>query len=339
MVAWLATIAALATCAVAEYLHLRRVRKVAYLAFGPAAKPRRWVAAAPLLRALGVGAVCWGLVILVQIESALWEADDSATEARQRIHHLVVALDVSPSMQLEDAGPQDGQARAERAREVLRSILDRLNLRRTRVSLVAFYTEARPVVVDTFDRNVVSNILDDLPLEHAFQAGKTNMYEGVEVASEIARAWPPRSASFVLLSDGDTLPAEQTPYLPAAFAGRLVIGVGNPYRGQFIDGHSSRQDAHSLNRLALRLGGVYYDANTRHVPTPQIVKLEASLPIADRGVVELRDVAIWAVLGGAIVLALLGPALATAGSAWNPQRATCEEAFVWQMKPQLRGTS
>jgi Ca-activated chloride channel family protein len=307
---------------------------MAYLAFGPAARPRRWVAGVPALRVAALGAVAWGLVVLLMIDAAVWDPGNKAGDGNQPAHHMVIALDVSPSMELKDAGPAEDQTRAERARDVLRSILDRVDLHRTRISIVAFYTEARPVVVDTFDREVVANIVNDLPLEHAFTPGKTDMYQSVESAAEIGRTWPPKSASLVFVSDGDTLPAADVPLMPPAFGGKLILGVGHPHRGLYIDGHSSRQDTGSLERLALRLGGHYYNANTRHVPSADLKRLVASLPLADRGVLELRDVAIWAVAAGAALLALLAPLLAAAGNAWNPQRPRPVESGLRRLQPQ-----
>ncbi len=331
MVMWLAPLAAILLCAAAEYFHARRVRRMARLAFGPAGRPRVWTALVPWLRTAAVGAVCWGLIVLLKVDAAGWEGGRQTSKHKQPIHHMVIALDVSPSMDLTDSGPKENQTRADRARDVLRSVLDRINLRRTRVSIVAFYTEARPVVIDTIDRRVVDNILDDLPLEHAFQPGKTNLYSCVEAAAQIGRAWNPKSASLIVIGDGDTLPADNTPVLPAAYGGKLIVGVGHPYRGTFIEDHSSRQDAQSLNRLALQLGGHYLNANTRHVPTEQLEKLAASLPLTDRGVLELRDLALWTVLLAAAALAFASPALALLGSpsrhqppllpAASPQRA------------------
>jgi Ca-activated chloride channel family protein len=258
-----------------------------------------------------MGAACWGLLILLQIDSAAWEP--RRAEDKQPLHHLAIALDVSPSMQLQDAGPQGAQRRAERARDVLHSIFERLEMRRTRVSVLAFYNGARPVVIDAYDPEVVANIIDDLPLEHAFTPGKTNMYDGVKLAAETAKSWPARSAALLVVSDGDTLPAKEPPALPAAFAAALVLGVGNPHHGLYIDGHSSRQDMDSLGRLALRLGGTYYDANVKHVPSVALAKLDALLPGAAPGSVELRDLAIASLLAGSAVLALLPVALALAG--------------------------
>jgi Ca-activated chloride channel homolog len=295
----------------AEWLHARRCARLAHLAFGPAAQPRRWVMVAPWLRAAAVGAACWGLLILLSIDSAVWESNK--TEEKQPLHHLAIALDVSPSMQLEDAGPQGTQRRTERARDVLHSIFDRLDMRRTRVSILAFYNGARPVVVDAYDPEVINNIIDDLPMEHAFTPGKTNMYDGVKLAAETAKSWPAQSAALIVVSDGDTLPESQPPNVPAAYAGTLVVGVGNPHHGLYIDGHSSRQDMDSLGRLALRLGGTYCDANVKHVPSVDLARLDALLPGTQGGPIELRDVAIMAALSGTMVLALLPLALALAG--------------------------
>ena len=183
---------------------------------------------------------------------------------------------------MKTAGRRATQRRAERARDVLHSIFERLEMRRTRVSILAFYNGARPVVIDAYDPEVIANIIDDLPLEHVFMPGKTNMYDGVKLAAETAKSWPARSAALLVVSDGDTLPAKEPPALPAAFAGTLVVGVGNPHHGLFIDGHSSRQDMDSLGRLALRLGGTYCDANVKHVPTIELQKLDALLPGAAR---------------------------------------------------------
>ena len=109
-----------------------------------------------------------------------------------------------------------------------------LDLRQTQVSVIAFFSTARPVVVDTFDAEVVTNILQDLPLEQAFQSGKTTMYAAVAAAGEIGASWRANSATLVLVSDGDTLPPEKPTPLPPAFGDVLVLGVSvEPGTGLF----------------------------------------------------------------------------------------------------------
>ena len=106
-------------------------------------------------------------------------------------------------------------------------------MQRTRVSVVAFYSTARPVVIDTSDPEVIDNILDDLPLEHAFEAGKTNMYVGVQAAARMAETWRPRSTTLILASDGDTLPAVEVPTMPRSIASPCV-GRTRPSSGEPI---------------------------------------------------------------------------------------------------------
>lgn len=315
MVIWLIPLIVALLAALAEWLHARRTRRMAFLAFGPAAKPRRWVRLIPPARIVALTALAWGLLVLWQIDGSSWLPSGQQERADKNIHHLILALDVSPSMQIKDAGPQGDQTRAERARDILRSILQRINQQQTRVSVIAFYGESRPVTIDTIDAEVVDNILDDLPLEHAFKAGKTDMYQGVKTAAEIARTWRPNSTTFVMASDGDTLPATTPPTLPAAVSNTLIVGVGNPHRGTPIDGHSSRQDTQSLRRLALQLRGIYSDGNVRHIRTADLQQFVVSMPTQSNRRLELRDGAILAIIFGAAVLTFVSPLLAAAGAA------------------------
>jgi Ca-activated chloride channel family protein len=307
------TALAVVIAAGAEWLHSRRVAKVASLAFGPNARPRRWVRAVPLLRVLAVGGATWGLWILFSLKPAALVEDASP----KSVHHIVIALDVSPSMDLYDSGPGHKESRAQWGRKVLMSILDRVDMSQTRVSIVAFYTDARPVVVDTFDPNVVENILDDLPLEHAFDAGKTDLYKGVGVAMGLAKKWRAGSTTLIVLSDGDTLPKKEMDPIPPAVTRTIVIGVGNPHHGKFIDGHSSRQDARSLQRLALKLKGVYHNGFAKHVSSDEVSKLAEGLPVVDQAGPGLREWALMSMAAGIACLALVPMALAVAGSSWR----------------------
>lgn len=316
MVSLLTAVLAMAFLTLAEWLHARRVRRVAYLAFGPASSPRSWTAVAPALRVAAVGAMTWGLVTLLRIGAAPLETK-AFSDARS-LHHVVVALDVSPSMDLPDAGPQENQTRSDRARDVIRSVLARLDARRTRTSIIAFYTNAKPVVVDTFDPEVTANVLADLPLEHAFSAGKTDLYSGVREAARLGNNWRERSATLLIVSDGDTLPSQEIPALPRAYSSVLILGVGSPHRGTFIDGHSSRQDSQSLERLALRLGGRYYNATSRHLPSDAVMAAAAALPAEKGEPADLRWLAVIATGCGSLVLALLPPLLALAGTGHRP---------------------
>src|SRR5262245_44206287 len=123
MVSIISAACAVIGMALAEWLHSRRVRRVAYLAFGPDGSPRAWTSLTPLLRVAAVGAVVWGLVTLLGIGASPVEAFGSASP--RSLHHVVIALDVSPSMDLPDAGPKENESRGDRARDVIRSVLER----------------------------------------------------------------------------------------------------------------------------------------------------------------------------------------------------------------------
>ncbi len=309
---------ALAVAALAmlgEWLHARRCRRVGRLAFGPAAKARGWVEAAPFLRVAAVVLLAWGLVQLCLLAPRA-ARPQQVPEGGYR--HLVIALDVSPSMQLKDAGPARDQTRAHRAAEVVLSVLERSAMEQMRVSVVAFYTGAKPVVIDTFDLEVVKNILNDLPLDMAFDAGKTSLIDGIKESAALAKPWQPDSTTLLVVSDGDTLPDSGLPALPRSIRQVLVIGVGSSRTGQNIDGHLSRQDASTLRQLATRLRGVYADVNEKHLPSDQLAALARALPMRDEAGKGRREWALAAVALGASLLAALPVALALGGSSWQP---------------------
>lgn len=289
---------------IAEFLHSRKIQRVRHLAFG-SNPPRTWVRAIPLARSLALGLTVFGLLTLLTIDGRPAEINKKRPPDR----HLLLVLDVSPSMYLADAGPTGKQTRQDRAADVMQSLLDRLDMTRTKVTIVGFYSDARPVVVDTGDMAVVNNIIRDLPLAQAFKEGQTNMYSGVKAAAKVAETWKPASATLVVISDGDTLPEADSPRMPSAISDTLVIGIGNPYRGTSIAGRSSRQDGTQLKRLASRLKGQYHDGNIKHLPSTVLSSL-SMLSLKEDQNVPLRTIALTCVGVGSAVLAAIPVALA-----------------------------
>ena len=186
MVAELATAAVVLVASGAEMLHARRMRRLAPLAFGPSQKPAPWARAAPVFVIAACAAICWGLVTLLLINPKIHEADILPDEEKK---HVVLMLDASPSMYLQDASPTKDQSRMKRASAVMESFFKRVTIEQYRVSVVAFYTGAKPVVVDTSDMEVVRNILQELPMQYAFKSGETDLFAGLEAVEEIVRHW------------------------------------------------------------------------------------------------------------------------------------------------------
>ena len=309
---------ALALAALAEWLHARRVARVARLAFGPLERPAAWALAAPWLRALAAAAVAWGMATLCTIPPRAHSGDAALAQRLEDPRHVLMVLDVSPSMRLVDAGKDQKQSRMQRARDVMESFFDRVPFAQTRVSVIAVYSGAKPVVIDTSDFEVVRNILGDLPMHHAFKVGKTELFAGLEEAAKVAKDWNPGSTTLVLVSDGDTVPATGMPRMPASIYRTLVVGVGDPQTGRFIDGRHSRQDVATLKQIAARLGGVFHNANELQISS---LAIQESFAGDEQGPFEQlsrREYALLALGLGAGLLALLPLALHLAGPRWRP---------------------
>ena len=161
---------ALAAVALGEWIHARHVDAASVLAFGPSGRPRRWTRVAPAVRTLSAALFVWGSATLALSPSSTITIDRTTSE------RLLVLLDVSPSMYLEDAGSTEPVTRLSRARSTLRAILDR-TAPEVPISVGAFYNELKPIVVDTTDRNILENVCNRLPLTQAFtgQRAKTNL--------------------------------------------------------------------------------------------------------------------------------------------------------------------
>lgn len=311
----LAAAAALIIAAGAELLHAARVTRAADLAFGPGGKPAAWARAAPVLRCLSIAALAWGLVSLLSVDPKVYNAKAVPAE---EIQHIVLVLDVSPSMKLEDAGKSGALPRRRRAFELMESFFKRVSVEQMRLSLVAVYNGAKPVVVDTKDADVVRNFLDGVDMNYAFATGKTQIFDGLEEAARISADWRRDSTTIVLISDGDTVPATGMPKMPASVKGVLVIGVGDPKSGTFIDGRNSKQDASTLRQIALRLGGSYHDGNQKHLPTDTILALTSVENESPFDKLSRREYALAACAVGGLLLAALPFLLAGFGTTWRP---------------------
>ena len=315
MVAELAAVAVLLVVGTAELIHFARCRAVARLAFGPGRRPRAWASLAPWLRVGSLTALTWGLVTLMLISPKIHKA---ATISEEEIRHIVMVLDVSPSMRLDDAGPSNTQTRMNRASDLMESFFNRVPMEQYRVSVIAVYTGAKQVVVDTRDIEVVRNILTDLPMHHAFESGQTELFSGLEEAANIAKPWNPRSTTVLVISDGDTVPATGMPQMPPSVSNVLIVGVGDPRKGKFIDGRNSRQDTSTLRGIATRLGGTYHNGNEKQVTTETLNMLMEATQASPLSKLTRREYALTACGLGGIIVALLPLLLHYVGSAWKP---------------------
>jgi len=302
MVSLLVALGAALLIMIGELFHAARMRRGARLFFGPDARPRHWVRSVPVLRSLAGGGLAWGLVTLMTIVPSVHESDRIPDEEWR---HLVLVLDVSPSMMLRDSGPGGRQSRRERAKELVDSLFERVPIGKFKISVIATFNGAKPVVEDTKDIELVRHIMSQIEMRYAFKAGKTRLFDGIAEAARLGKTWRLKSAMLVIVTDGDTVPATGMPELPPSYGGTLVIGVGDHVHGKFIAGQQSRQDASTLRQIAIRLNGEYHNGNRRHVPSDVLAAAAADSrkPLIER--LTVREYAMIAVVVCSLLFALL----------------------------------
>ena len=297
----LIALATVIVTSVAELMHGRRIKKVMPLL--PDVSPVIPIAAA-ITRVVALSALAWALVTLYQLPEKAHRGKLEVIEPQDR-EHLLLVLDVSPSMRLQDAGEVGKDSRTRRSSSLVQSLLKRVSDERMHFTVIATYSGAKPVVKESRDREVLLNILDDLPMHYAFKSGKTRLFDGLEEAAKIAREWRPNCATLVVISDGDTVPPTGMPRMPPAVGGVLVVGVGDPSKGSFIDGRQSRQDVSTLREIANRLGGEYHDGNLKQVPTTVLRGLGSLNMNSEKEPLTLREYALITIVFSAFLLAFL----------------------------------
>jgi Ca-activated chloride channel homolog len=298
---------------VAEWLHTRRIQRLSRLAFGPDNRPRWWTKLTPPLRVLALSAAVWALVALLAFNGSSRARERNAAATR----HLLVLLDVSPSMQLQDAGEGGGDKRSSRAAALLKSVMERAPSEQVKITMACFYTDALLLVKECADREVIWNFADDLPLHIAYRPGKTDLLKSLNQGGELVKDFPRKSTTVLVLTDGDTVPETGLKPMPSAVAEVLMVGVGDVTRGSYIDGHQSRQDSATLSQLARRLGGRYHDGNTKHIPSESLRRLTAPDERKDKFQLNLRMLAIITLAASAVVLCLLPILMEYLGSSWK----------------------
>jgi len=304
----------------AEVLHAVRIRKVRHLAFGPTGRFSTPTILASVLKVLFLGGLAWALTTLYLLEPKTHRSEIKEIESKKR-RHLLLVLDVSPSMKLKDSGEDSGLTRTQRSSKLVQSLLKRTTDDKLHITMVAVYNGAKPVVQESRDLEVILNFLDGMDMSSVFPVGKTRLFDGLEEAAKIAREWPSNSATLLLVSDGDTVPATGMPKMPPSIDGVLVMGVGNPTKGSMIDGRQSRQDVGALQQIASRLGGQYHDGNMRHVPSSVLNGLGSLKADGDGLKLTLREYALITGVSSALGLAILPLLLYFLASPFKPGRS------------------
>ncbi|MEA3210847.1 MAG: Ca-activated chloride channel [Chthoniobacter sp.] len=315
MIPLLSALAVLLLAALAEWLHARRIRAVARLAFGPSGVPHRWTSVVPLLRPLCLAAFAWGLATLLLLKIGAAEGSGGKDGGSKEATRLVFVADLSPSMYLQDAGPDGKQTRQARMREVVEGILQRVS-GNLRFGVIGFYTESMPVVMEARDPELVRNVFNGLPLTYAMPLGQTDLGQAINAAVKLVSDFPEGSTRLIIFTDGDSVNLVPIASRPKSVKEVFVLGLGNPHKGIFIDGHQSRQEVDTLRLVATALMGTYADVNEKHLPTTALGDLVVTAPPPQRGL-SLAELAVLAMTVGAAVYALIPVGLEFFGSDWK----------------------
>lgn len=315
MIPLLSALSTLLLASIAEWLHVRRLHVARRLAFGPAGAPRPWTRAVPFLRPVCLAAFAWGLATLMVLK--LLPQGDAGKQADKEATRLVFVADLSPSMYLQDAGPDGKQTRQERMREVVDAILQRVS-GNLRFGVIGFYTDSLPVVMEARDPELVRNVFNGLPLSYAMPLGQTDLGQAVNAAVKLVGEYPEGSTRLIIFTDGDSVNLAPILPRPKSVKEVFVLGLGNPHKGTFIDGHQSRQEGDTLRVVASALRGTYVDVNEKHLPTSALGDLVVVAPLPQRGL-SLQELAVLAMVLGAAIYALIPVALEWLGSEWKVQ--------------------
>jgi Ca-activated chloride channel homolog len=256
-------------------------------------------------RHLAFGIVALGLATLVV---SLAVPSSQVRVPRERAT-VVMAVDVSLSMQATDIEPDRFRAMQTAAKEFVDVLPKRINL-----GLVSFAGTATTLVPPTTDRAQVAGAIDNLDLAEATAIGEAvftsltaieNFQSSLGAGQE--KAAPAR---IVLLSDGyNTVGREDTQAIDAARAAGVpvsTIAFGTDYGTLDLDGETVPVpvDRATLRKIADETGGSYSEAAS----ASELEKVYADLGSQIGYTTEPKDISPWFVRAG-VLLALVGAVL------------------------------
>jgi Ca-activated chloride channel family protein len=256
-------------------------------------------------RHVAFGLLALALAVLV---TSLAEPSTEVRVPRERAT-VIMAVDVSLSMQATDVQPDRFRAMQTAAKEFVDVLPERINL-----GLVSFAGTATTLVTPTTDRQQVRSGIDNLDLAESTAIGEAvftsltaieNYQSSIDVPAE---ELPP--ARIVLLSDGQTTVGRDNSQAAdaAKSAGVPVstIAFGTDYGTLDIDGETVPVpvDRGALEEIADATGGNFSSAAS----AAELEDVYADIGSQIGYTVEPKDISPWFVRAG-VLLALLGVGL------------------------------
>ncbi|HEY8568686.1 VWA domain-containing protein [Microbulbifer sp.] len=250
-----------------------------------------------------LGAMIWTLIVTALARP---EYEGDAVTLQKPARDLIVAVDISGSMEQEDFIASDGQKmqRLDGVKQVLTQFLK--SREGERVALIVFGTKAFVQAPLTTDLDTVLELLQET--EVGMAGPHTALGDAIGLAIRQFESSEVEQRLLILLSDGSDTASTMSPINAAAIAAQrkvkiLTIGVGDPDS----DVEENRVDVDALKAIAKRTGGEFYFANDEQALAAvydQIDKLAPKM-IDSETYRPHHALAHWP-LGLALLLGLLG---------------------------------
>ncbi|MCD0450062.1 VWA domain-containing protein [Actinocorallia sp. API 0066] len=270
----------------------------------------------PTLRSVAPGHPAWrkhllaGMFLTLLTVLVLGAAQPAATVKvpRERAT-IIVAVDVSLSMQATDVAPSRFEAAKASAKDFIEGLPQRFN-----VGVVSFAGTASVVASPTTDRVAALNALDNIALDRRTAIGEAVFASITAIKTfDAGNGTDPPPAHIVLLSDGDnTYGRSVASAVAAARTARIpvsTIAFGTPYGTVTIEGETTTVDVNkaTLRALAAQTDGHAYEAED----SAELSQVYESIGTSLGWRPENRDITSWFTALAAL-LALAGGALSLA---------------------------
>ncbi|MFF7110090.1 vWA domain-containing protein [Pseudomonas sichuanensis] len=226
---------------------------------------------------------------------------------------LMLAIDISQSMQAKDYSSADGQ-RSDRLTAVKAVVRDFIAQREgDRIGLILFGSGAYPQAPLTLDHASLQLLLDEAGVGMA--GPNTALGDAIGLTIKLLAPAKEQEKVLILLTDGNDTGSAITPEHAARLArehGIVVhaIGIGDPAATG-----EDKVDLHSLQVIAQTTGGRFFRADDRAALQQVYATLDQITPhdVTTLSHQPRRDLFVWP-LGAALAVLLLGQGLALLGA-------------------------
>ncbi|MDZ4021098.1 vWA domain-containing protein [Pseudomonas sichuanensis] len=226
---------------------------------------------------------------------------------------LMLAIDISQSMQAKDYSGADGQ-RSDRLTAVKAVVRDFIARREgDRIGLILFGSGAYPQAPLTLDHASLQLLLDEAGVGMA--GPNTALGDAIGLTIKLLEAAKEQEKVLILLTDGNDTGSAITPEHAARLArehGIVVhaIGIGDPAATG-----EDKVDLHTLQVIAQTTGGRFFRADDRTALQQVYATLDQITPhdVTTLSHQPRRDLFVWP-LGAALAVLLLGQGLALLGA-------------------------